>query len=508
MKIYNCLRGPIFFTKAKNMNPKHPAPSIVLTGILVLFGVVALRAQDMMPPIMGPNGPENMQTPNTPYAPPQNQGAPAAPAPQPSTDNTTRASQWGSPAQNLQMGGISGSGLSLLSATPRSGWSGSRRPGIIRYSLHAGSRPARSAAAPVDATASPQANGVAGVTDNAPNEYIIKRYDTLWDLARSFLGNPYDWQKIWSWNQYIQNPNLIYPGQQLSIQGYKASGISPAASAVSGSAPRRSFAEVTNGFLDNTGTTPATAASTDTSLGTFGDVSSIASFVTKNMLTAEFLEQVPFLWMQKDSRGLLYPGDSRIDPQSERPSFQQFDEATVKILGSASYVVGDTIDVYRSIRMVSLGKVPANLVQRIAHGRVTEVKAKAFKITLFKVWDVVKAGDRVAHMLRGEQQLVIGDYLDPPAALHAAVFERVEDSPLPYPFQTFIIDQGQAEGIQRGDLFYTYPTKASEASTMPVILACAAYTGDHFATLAIVKQSGTELKPGDAVKLVKRVQYN
>lgn len=47
--------------------------------------------------------------------------------------------------------------------------------------------------------------------------YIIRPGDTLWDLARRFLGDPYLWPQIWERNQYIRDAHWIYPGDPLVI---------------------------------------------------------------------------------------------------------------------------------------------------------------------------------------------------------------------------------------------------------------------------------------------------
>jgi len=47
--------------------------------------------------------------------------------------------------------------------------------------------------------------------------YTVQKGDTLWDLAKKFVDDPYYWPNIWSHNQDITNPHLIFPGQQLQI---------------------------------------------------------------------------------------------------------------------------------------------------------------------------------------------------------------------------------------------------------------------------------------------------
>lgn len=51
----------------------------------------------------------------------------------------------------------------------------------------------------------------------APEQYVIQKGDTLWDLSQKFLNNPWYWPKIWSNNPYIENPHWIYPGNKLRI---------------------------------------------------------------------------------------------------------------------------------------------------------------------------------------------------------------------------------------------------------------------------------------------------
>ena len=45
--------------------------------------------------------------------------------------------------------------------------------------------------------------------------YVIKKGDTLWGLSERFLNDPKFWPDLWSKNQEITNPHLIYPGQRV-----------------------------------------------------------------------------------------------------------------------------------------------------------------------------------------------------------------------------------------------------------------------------------------------------
>lgn len=49
-------------------------------------------------------------------------------------------------------------------------------------------------------------------------DYIVKEGDTLWDISNRFLSEPWMWKEIWKENKDIENPNLIYPNDIISIE--------------------------------------------------------------------------------------------------------------------------------------------------------------------------------------------------------------------------------------------------------------------------------------------------
>ena len=56
--------------------------------------------------------------------------------------------------------------------------------------------------------------------------HTVVKGDTLWDLSQHYLGSPWYWPKVWSYNPQIANPHWIYPGNQ--VRFFSGSGEEPA----------------------------------------------------------------------------------------------------------------------------------------------------------------------------------------------------------------------------------------------------------------------------------------
>jgi hypothetical protein len=60
-----------------------------------------------------------------------------------------------------------------------------------------------------------------------PDVHTVRQGDTLWDLCDHYVGNPWDWPRIWSYNPEIRNPNWIYPGDQIRMRSADQMGLTP-----------------------------------------------------------------------------------------------------------------------------------------------------------------------------------------------------------------------------------------------------------------------------------------
>ncbi|MFC7005257.1 LysM peptidoglycan-binding domain-containing protein [Bowmanella sp. JS7-9] len=56
------------------------------------------------------------------------------------------------------------------------------------------------------------------IKDTAPDVYIVKKGDTLWDISSMYLEKPWQWPELWRNNTFLTNPHLIYPGDELRLR--------------------------------------------------------------------------------------------------------------------------------------------------------------------------------------------------------------------------------------------------------------------------------------------------
>ena len=64
--------------------------------------------------------------------------------------------------------------------------------------------------------------------DKGPGRYIVKEGDTLWDISSDKIEDNFLWPKLWKFNPQVKNPDLIYPGDIITIPSREElMGVSP-----------------------------------------------------------------------------------------------------------------------------------------------------------------------------------------------------------------------------------------------------------------------------------------
>ena len=135
---------------------------------------------------------------------------------------------------------------------------------------------------------------------DAPDSYIVKRGDTLWDISGLFLRSAWRWPQLWGMNmEQVRNPHLIYPGQRLFLEK------------VDGRARLRLAQPTGDAPVETVRVSPRTRvqALPDLALPTL-QPHLIEPFLAEPLIVEEgVLEQAPRLVAASDTRVLLTQGD-------------------------------------------------------------------------------------------------------------------------------------------------------------------------------------------------------
>ncbi len=342
--------------------------------------------------------------------------------------------------------------------------------------------------------------------------YVIKRYDTLWDLAYQFLGDPFRWSDIWNINRHIQDPHWIYPGDALAIPGrgiYDARGYDTLGQDSYALTAKEKIAKY---FGPKSSGDQSGDDQSEVDKSGSGDLFSsvIKGLIENDRLGPEMLRQVSYLWTKRDIKDLVSPGNAYIDGDKDKPIYHQFDRVHCTVFDRISYTVGDTVDIIHSERYLKYNGELVNLVRRVALGRVEKItrdEKTSLKVIIIKAWDLVRNDDRIAPATRFTYH-EIDEIVNAEKSIKGTVLERVEKTAAPYLYQTFIFNKGDHGGVQLGDLFLVLNVAKKKAEKPQALLACAVNIQERSSTLIIMRMFTDKLAAGDEVKLVKRIKFN
>lgn len=275
------------------------------------------------------------------------------------------------------------------------------------------------------------AAGKVAIRPSAPRRYVVKKGDTLWDIAAMFLHEPWYWPEIWHANPEIRNPHLIYPGDVLTL--YYADGRPQVQ--VSGG-PRTGGGHSTQKLHPRVRVEPLEDAQR------LLPIQAVQQLIFEpHVLTHKQIEASPYILSGEDYRLIFASGDivyvrnldqSHADTHYSvvRPGAPLRHHRSGELLGYAMDPVG-------VVRILAGG--------RPATGRLLEVKREALP------------GDR---LLRHEAEHANQDFMPhaPKHEVDGAVILLFDAISMIGQLQVAVVDLGTRDGIDRGTVLRTFKT--------------------------------------------------
>jgi hypothetical protein len=337
-------------------------------------------------------------------------------------------------------------------------------------------------------------------------EHVVRRGDTLWDLARAYLSNPFLWPMIYEANRtVVENPHWIYPAEKLMIP--------PLAPASTDSVARP--VEVPPVAVQEPAREPSRTR-WYTSPGPEVKVEARAT-VLETIEPQAPLVVAPWEWhstpylADSPESGMIGRVVAVDDPSAEGdiypPAVHPYDRVHVGRLQGQGVNVGDTVVAVRFGRFLGgEGQIVEPLallrVDTIARTVLTATVVKQFQVA--RVGDVVIMKEPVPAEVRGEMRMISG-------GPQGRLLGFLEPEEIHATSDRAFIDMGRAEGIAMGDELIAYLPERSVGSgdvipptvvgTMRVVKV-----REGSATVRVIGVRNRALNAGLPVVVVRRPQ--
>lgn len=323
-------------------------------------------------------------------------------------------------------------------------------------------------------------------------EHHVRLGDTLWDLARTYLNNPWAWPLIFEANRgVVENPHWIYPAEVLIIPGL----VPPAA-------PLGEPERAAPVYVDTTPlmpTEPPPPQRTAVNLDLRRPVVPVAEY-----MAAPWIQMGP----QRDVVARII---RLADPFADSDKLPASLHPNVRVhLGdlSGSRQVGDSLVIVRFTRRVGEW---GELVEPLGVLRVDSVTPTVVSAKLVRQFGTARVGDRV--MVMGTTpEIGLGRATPVSDGLHAELLEFVANEPLHGTTDLGFVSVGNASGIAIGDEFEVYVAQRLLDDERAEILPSAAIAtvrvirvGERTSTVRVLSVNSAALRDGLPVRLIRKM---
>jgi LysM domain len=372
-----------------------------------------------------------------------------------------------------------------------------------------------------------------------PETHTVNKGDTLWDLARQYLGDPLLWPEIYRLNTtVVEDPHWIYPGEVLRlVSGADVSAVPTTDTPVPPAEPSDQMAAAPGDTAEaapgDVEAEPELAEPRvlDLSGDSRGDrrddvdLTPLVGSSRRNVNAGPSLELQlarkyrPVRRSEFFSSGFLTEGQElplgrllgtvtplQIEAQNRGTTAGLFVRVAVTPPEGARYQVGDTLMVLRVDREVrGYGDViiPTGLV-RVSDASRAEI-----------VGEVIAAYGQITD---GQRVMPAEKFDDPgrvrPVPISDGVKGRLlahrDAQPLTGPQDVLFLDRGRKDGVGLGDLFEIRATPRARddaASVVDDVMATVqvVHVGDHTATARVLKVTQPDILAGTEVRQIAKL---
>jgi hypothetical protein len=274
--------------------------------------------------------------------------------------------------------------------------------------------------------------------------YLIKRGDTLWDLAGRFLSNPFLWPQIWDQNRYITDAHWIYPGDPLII---------PRVGLVSDRAGQAGEgAAGAEGGAERVGEGEA---------GQEGAAAGERRSLLEPAITETALQCAHYILSDPEDSSLMVIGS---EDGGTKLAFGDRDILYMNKGSNAGVKAGDVYSLHHvgyEVKHPDSGRGIGRKIEVTGWGRVILVQEDAATLMVEQACQDIHAGDYAKPFQKAVVPMIVprlpGDRLTPPTGkADGSVVDIADDSMIAGQEQLVSLNLGTANGLAPGNLLTVY----------------------------------------------------
>lgn len=299
------------------------------------------------------------------------------------------------------------------------------------------------------------------------SEYTIKKTDTLWDISREKLGNPFLWPKLWEANPHIKNPHLIFPGQKLNM---------PAEVAKEEKEQIKDFLKTPIAAMPVEKIAPRKVPVMKKNFLTSRELFLQSGYISDNLDTTQFIGKI---YGAQQNRSLIGRGDIvYINFQGEAKTGDKF------------YITGSPEKLIHPVTAEDIGYLIRikGVLKLIGEDRGYQ------KALILESYNEIFINDMLISFYPIE--LPIETYEERRPILHGTVIMLSKNSNISGAGDIVYLDIGSSDGIKTGDIF---DIVSGEKPAVTIGAAQVIITYNNTA-VALVKNTSQEIKAGDLIK--------